>query len=175
MPASKKPKVVYDGKHIQMLNRDGWEYASRRNLTGIVAIIGVTDAHELLLIEQFRPPLNQSVIEIPAGLAGDVKGSENESLPKAARRELLEETGYSCRSLRQVAAGTPSGGICDEVITLFLATGLTLTATPHGDEAEHITTHLIPLAKVEPWLKTQRRRGKEIDLKVYAALHWALR
>lgn len=169
----KKPTVVYNGKFIRMVDRDGWEYASRKNLSGIVGIIGITDRKELLLIEQFRPPLNRSVIEIPAGLAGDLKGSENEVLSRAARRELLEETGYVCKSLKQVAVGSSSAGICDEIITLFLATGLTFTGTAHGDGSEDIATHLVPLEKVDAWLKRQRRRGKEVDLKVYAALHWA--
>jgi 8-oxo-dGTP pyrophosphatase MutT (NUDIX family) len=99
--AAKKPKIVYDGKYIRMVDRNGWEYASRKNLTGIVGVIGVTDRNELLLIEQFRPPVNKQVIEIPAGLAGDLKGSRNEELAKAARRELFEETGYTCKALSQ--------------------------------------------------------------------------
>jgi ADP-ribose pyrophosphatase len=172
--AGKKLKAVYDGKFIRVIDRNGWEYASRKNLSGIVGIIGVTERNELLLIEQFRPPINKPVIEIPAGLAGDLKGSRNEGLAKAARRELLEETGYICKTLRQVAAGTASAGICDEIITLFVATGLTHIGTAHGDGTEHITTHLIPLDKVEAWLRKQRRNGKEVDLKVYAALHWAM-
>ena len=77
--AEKRPKVVYDGKFIRMVSRGGWEYASRKNLSGIVGIVGVTDLGEMLLIEQFRPPINKIVIEIPAGLAGDIKGSENEA------------------------------------------------------------------------------------------------
>ena len=176
MPKSKtnvKPKVVYDGRFIQMVNINGWEYATRKNLTGIVGIIGITDKNELLLIEQFRPPIGKMVIEIPAGLAGDIKGSENEALANAARRELLEETGYKCKTMKQVAAGCSSAGICDEIITVFIAKGLKHVEDAHGDGSEQITTHLVPLDKVENWLKNQRKKGKEIDLKVYGALAWA--
>ena len=173
MATKKKPTVVYDGKFIRMLSRNGWEYASRKNLSGIVGIVAVTDAKELLLIEQFRPPVNATVIEIPAGLAGDIAGSEGEPLARAAKRELLEETGYTAKRMKQVAIGVPSAGICDEVITMFLATGLKKTGEPHGDGSEQITTHLVPVAKVEAWIKRQLRKGKQVDLKVYSALYWA--
>lgn len=171
--AAKKPKVVYDGKFVRMVSRDGWEYASRKNLSGIVGIIAITDDDELLLIEQFRPPVNTTVIEIPAGLAGDIAGSESESLAIAAKRELLEETGYTAKRMKQVAVGVPSPGICDEVLTLFLATGLKKTGEAHGDGSEQITTHLVPVDKVEAWVKRQLKAGKQIDLKVYSALYWA--
>jgi ADP-ribose pyrophosphatase len=171
--ARRKPQVVYDGKFLRMLTRDGWEYASRKNLSGIVGIVGLTAAGELLLIEQFRPPIGKVVIEIPAGLAGDVAGSERESLATAARRELLEETGYTATRLRQIAVGVPSAGICDEVITLFLATGLKKTSPAHADSSEQITTHLVPVDKVQTWLKRQIKAGKTVDLKVYSALYWA--
>lgn len=171
--AKGKPKVVYDGKFIRMMTTNGWEYASRKNLSGIVGIIGVTDAGELLLIEQSRPPVGKNVIEIPAGLAGDIAGSESESLAIAAKRELLEETGYTAKRLKQVAVGVPSAGICDEVVTLFLATGLKKTADAHRDGSEQITTHLVPVYKVEAWIKRQIKAGKTVDLKVYSALYWA--
>lgn len=175
MATRKNPATVYEGKFIRVDSRDGWEYATRKNLRGIVGIIAVTDAGELVLIEQYRPPLNANVIEIPAGLAGDVKGSEGEALATAARRELLEETGYVARKMTRVAAGTSSAGICDEVITLFVAAGLRRAGDGHGDETEQISTHLVPLDKVQAWLKRQQRRGKQVDLKVYAALYWARR
>lgn len=173
MPKSTSPKTVYPGKFIQMKSRNGWEYASRTKATGIVGIVAVTDNNELLLIEQFRPPVNQIVIEIPAGLAGDTKGSEGETLLAAAKRELLEETGYTARRWKQVAVGVPSAGICDEVITLFLATGLKKVAEAAGDASEDITTHLVPVAKVDAFIKRQLRKGKTVDLKVYSALYWA--
>jgi ADP-ribose pyrophosphatase len=173
MAKSNKPTTVYDGKFIRMVSRGGWEYATRPKISGIVGIIAVTDAGELILIEQHRPPLNATVIEIPAGLAGDVAGSEREPLVEAAKRELLEETGYRAKRMKQVAAGASSAGITDEIITLFLAVGLKKIEEAKGDGDEQITTRLVPLDKVEGWLKRQQRAGKQVDLKVYAALHFA--
>lgn len=173
MAKSSKPKTVYDGKFIRMVSRGGWEYVTRPKTTGIVGIIAVTDADELILIEQHRPPMNATVIEIPAGLAGDMVGSEGEPLVEAAKRELREETGYVPRRMKQVAAGASSAGITDELITLFLATGVKKIAEATGDGGEEITTRLVPLDKVDGWLKRQQRAGKQVDLKVYGALHFA--
>ena len=173
VPPMVKPsdRVVYRGKHVQMVARGGWEFAHRPEVTGIVGIVAVTDARELVLIEQHRPPLDAVVIEIPAGLAGDVAGGE--TLAVAARRELLEETGYSARRMRPLARGASSAGITDELITLFLATGLRKTGPGEGDGGERIATHLVPLDDVEAWIKRRQKRGKQVDLKVYAALHFA--
>ena len=48
----------------------------------------------MLLVEQHRPPVNQTVLELPAGLVGDLSNQPLENLEQAAKRELLEETGY---------------------------------------------------------------------------------
>lgn len=171
----RKPTVVYAGRFIQLCTSGTWEYAHRPKITGIVGIVAVTDENELILIRQFRPPLGCDVIEIPAGLAGDVAGSEKEPLSAAAKRELLEETGYSARSMKPLTFGTSSAGLTDEVIHLFLATGLKKTGDGHGDGSEQIETLLIPLEKVENWLKRQQKQGAQVDLKVFAALFFARR
>ncbi len=164
---------LYKGKHLQMWRRGKWEYAHRPKISGIVCIVAVTDAKELVLISQHRPPLDRDVIEIPAGLAGDIVGSENESLAIAAKRELLEETGFAAKRMKPLTFGTSSAGLTDEVIHLFLATDLKKVADAHGDGSEQIDTHLIPLNKVEAWLKRQQKAGRLVDLKVFAALHFA--
>ena len=108
-------------------------------VTGIVAIIAVTDDGKLLLVEQDRPPVGRRVIELPAGLAGDENGAEHEDLATAARRELREETGYDAAEMVRVAAGPPSAGMTDEVITLFRARGLRKVDDAGGVGSEQIT------------------------------------
>src|SRR5690242_380371 len=117
-------ETVYDGKHIKLVRRNSWEFVTRKHLRGIVGIVAVNDQGRMLLVEQWRPPLMRHVIELPAGLAGDVAGHEGEDLETAARRELLEETGYEAETMEELADGTVSAGITDEIITLFRATGL---------------------------------------------------
>src|ERR1700759_4607932 len=94
MSEPSEPTTVYDGKYIRMVKRGKWEYAARKGVSGIVAIIAVTDDGKLVLVEQYRAPVGKRGIELPAGLAGDVAGQEDEELAAAAGRELLEETGY---------------------------------------------------------------------------------
>jgi ADP-ribose pyrophosphatase len=64
-------------------------YVERCKTSGIVAILPITQKQELILVEQFRVPVNQRVIEIPAGLAGDLEGAEDEALAEAANRLVL--------------------------------------------------------------------------------------
>ena len=96
---AENPKVLYRGRHIELAARGKWEFARRPGVSGIVGIIAVTDDRKLVLVEQDRPPVGKRVIEIPAGLAGDVEAARAEELADAARRELLEETGYDAASL----------------------------------------------------------------------------
>jgi ADP-ribose pyrophosphatase len=102
------PIILADGKYLRFVRRSGWEYVERRGITGIVGIVAVTDEGKLLLVEQYRTPVNKRVIEIPAGLVGDEAGKEAESLLSAARRELQEETGYYAGNLLPLASGPSS-------------------------------------------------------------------
>lgn len=165
--------TLYEGKFLSVVKTANWEFVRRRNLSGIVGIVAVTDDGKLILIEQYRPPVGANVIELPAGLAGDVAGSESEDLSDAARRELLEETGYEAKRMKLLGAGAASAGLSDEIITLYLATGLKKTGTGDGDGHEQITTHEVPLDRVEAFLKRQVKAGKLVDLKVYGGLHFA--
>jgi len=173
MSEQSKTDIVADGKHIQLVRRGSWEFARRKGICGIVGVVAVTDNGRLVLVEQDRPPVGKRVIELPAGLAGDAKGHEAEDLADAARRELLEETGYSARSMERLAAGAASAGMTDEVITLFRATGLTKTGDAKGDGSEDIAVHEVPLDAVTHWLAAREREGKLIDLKVYCGLYFA--
>lgn len=171
---SSSRKVLARGNHLELVQQDRWEFASRPNVTGIVAIVAVTDDRKLLLIEQHRVPVGKHVIELPAGLAGDADEHRLEPLELAARRELLEETGYEASTWRKVAEGTPSAGLSDEIITLFHATGLKKTGSGEGDGSEQITLHEIPLADVADWLSQRVQQGCMVDLKVYSGLYFAM-
>jgi ADP-ribose pyrophosphatase len=166
------PTVIAAGKHIRLMRRGNWEYAERSEITGIVAIIAITDDGNLILVEQYRPPVNQNVIELPAGLVGDMPGKEHEELLAAARRELLEETGYDAEQTALLATGPVSAGISTEIISLVRATKLTKIARGGGIDNEQITIHLIPVAKARRRLAEFATDGPLVDLKIYAALNF---
>jgi ADP-ribose pyrophosphatase len=163
-------KILCEGKFLRLMRRGTWEYCERMKISGIVGIAGVTDEGKLLLVEQYRIPLGKSCIELPAGLAGDIPGEENEDMVNAAGRELLEETGYSASSIRFICEGPPSAGSSTEMIRIYLATGLERTGDGGGDASEEIVLHEIPVVEVPKWLKEQERLGKLVDLRIYTAL-----
>lgn len=168
-------RVLHEGRFLRLAARGGWEFVERTNAQGVVVVIAVTDQGELVLIEQERRPVGAPVIELPAGLSGDDPGSHGEELASAARRELLEETGYQADDLELVTRGPTSAGLTSEVITVFRARGVRRVAAGGGVEGEAITIHHVPLAEVPAWLDAAQARGALVDPKVYAALWFATR
>jgi ADP-ribose pyrophosphatase len=161
------------GRFLRFVVRDGWEFADRVGIAGIVGIVAVTDDRELLLVEQHRPPVGGAVLELPAGLVGDEIGTEHEGLLDGARRELREETGYEAVNWEVVASGPTSPGTTSEIIALVLATGLTRVGPGGGQGGESLTVHLVPLDGAETWLHAREKTGVLVDLKIYAGLWFA--
>lgn len=163
--------TMAEGKFLCLLKRGRWEFVRRKDITGVVGVVALTDAGELLLVEQFRHPVGVRCVELPAGLVGDVDAGE--SVETSAARELEEETGYRAAGVEILSSGVTSAGLTDERVTLCRATGLTRVSDGGGDESEEIEVHAIPLAGVPQFLKEKEMAGRLIDLKVWSALWWA--
>ena len=173
-PAEAEPLVsIAEGKHMRLVRRGRWEYAERRVASGAVVIIAVTREQNLILIEQFRVPVGKRVIELPAGLVGDLEEIADEDGADAAGRELIEETGYQAKSVKLLTRGPISAGFGNEMIALYRATGVKKIAAGGGVEGENIIIHEVPLATVTTWLKRKARAGVLIDPKIYAGLFFA--
>ena len=166
--------ILARGKWVDFVSRGSWEFVTRKNICGIVAIAAVTDEGKIVLVEQYRQPMGKVVIELPAGLAGDSAGLEGEPLEQAARRELLEETGYEAREMIRLLEGASSAGITDETVTLFLARHLTRVSDGGGSGGECITVHEVPVKELIPWLLKQIAAGKTLDLKLFSGLCFAI-
>jgi len=140
-------KRVYDGKIIN-LKVDTVSLPDGRTATrevvehaGAVAIVPLNEKGELLLVRQYRYAAGKSLLEIPAG-----KLEPGENPLECARRELLEETGYEAGDLQQLFSIFSTPGFTNEVLHLFLATGLILKGqTP--DEDENIEVISIPFKR----------------------------
>lgn len=169
-PRSKKPRVIARGRFIQLVESGGWEYATRANASGVVAVIAVTLEQQLILTEQFRPPVGKMVIDLPAGLAGDIADQADELLVEAAKRELVEETGYTAKVWKQLYTAPSSPGMTNEIVTYFQARNARAVEAGGGVEGEQITSHAIPLRSIRRWLKTRMKQGVYVDPKVYVAL-----
>lgn len=147
-----------------------WESFERVNCKGIVAVVPVTDNKEALLIKQFRPPVNRYVVEFPAGL-----NDRGDALEDAARRELLEETGYSAREMIYLGEGPVSSGASGEVLTVFLAKGLEFKGIGNRDETEDIEVIKVPLFELYQKLSDLQSEGNLVDLKICGLLELAKR
>lgn len=163
--------ILYSGRYLSLLERDGWEFTSRSNARCVVVLVAVTTRREIVLVEQFRKPVNASVIELPAGLVGDLS-DPNEHILEAAARELEEETGFSAANLNAFMECPNSAGMSDEIIFFVQATGLERVGPGGGDASEDIVVHVVPLTDADEWLAGQQADGKPIDPKIYAALYW---
>jgi ADP-ribose pyrophosphatase len=88
---------------------------------GAVAVVAVTKDKELVLVRQFRKPVGDVLLEIPAGVT-----KKGESGEDCARRELEEETGYHAKKVRKIWEGYATPGYSDEVIQYYLAEDMNL-------------------------------------------------
>lgn len=88
--------------------------------SGAVVIVPVLDNGNIVFVRQYRYPVSEFLLELPAGKLG--RGDEN--IEDCARRELLEETHYSCERIEKLTEFFTSPGFCDEKLHLFAANGL---------------------------------------------------
>ncbi len=166
-------RVLAEGHFARLVAQHGWEWVERVNSTGAVVIVALTAQRELVLVEQYRIPLQRRVLDLPAGLAGDEPGTHGEDLAAAARRELLEETGFVAPRLEFLNEGPSSAGLASETYALFLARDAQRVAAGGGDDKEDIQVHVVPLAEITTWLDARRQSGVMIDPKIFAALYFA--
>lgn len=167
-------KIIAEGRYIRVVEENHWEYIERKRAHGVVAMVAVTPEGRLLLVEQYRETMKGPVIELPAGLVGDEDETEHD-FAAAATRELLEETGYEAADMALLTEGPSSSGLSNEVITFFMARGVTRRHDGGGVEGENITVHEVPLAGVQDWLEGKVRAGLQIDPRIYIGLYFAER
>ena len=130
---------------------------------GAVVVIAPLDNGKLLFERQYRYPLQQVFLELPAG-----KIDPGEPILDTARRELREETGYKAKTWRHLATMHPCIGYSNEKIEIFLARGLSYV----GHERDHEEfLEVLEVSLADAMLAV--RDGEISDGKTIAALLWA--
>ena len=107
---------------------------------GAVCVVPVTDDKKVVMERQFRYPIDSVISEIPAGKLD----SKDEDRLEAAKRELVEETGYTADNWTDIGIYYPAAAYSDEKITMYMATGLH-KGTQKLDEDEFLNVELVPL------------------------------
>ena len=147
-----------------------WEALERVGIGGIVVMVAITPDRTVILERQFRPPMGRDVIELPAGLV-----ENDESMETAAKRELIEETGWSAGTLQFLAEGPISTGASTETLRAYLCTDLEHVGKNGGDDNEIIEVIEVPINAVQDFLRTEQSKGALVDLKVFGLVELARR
>lgn len=166
------PETMCEGDWLRLVRRGRWEYAERTHGQGMaVVIVAVTPNDELLFVEQPRVATGTRTIELPAGLVGDQDGGD--TLEGAARREMIEETGWSPGKVEVLLVGPTTAGMSNERAAFVRASDLARVGEGGGDEHEDIVVHAVPRVRAAAWLLEMAAKGYEIDLKVWGGLWFA--
>lgn len=161
-------EVVYKGiflnmKRDQVRLPDG-QTALREYLThpGAVAIVPILSDGRVLLERQYRYPIGQAVIEIPAG-----KLDPNEDPLVCAKRELQEETGYQAKSWQFLGRIHPVISYSNEFIDIYLAQDME-PGHAHLDDEEFLDVFAASVEEIESWIA----QGKITDVKTIISIYW---
>ena len=159
---------VYDGIFLKMkrdtVSLPDGQHAVREYLEhpGAVAILAVLDDGRILLERQYRYPIAQAVIEIPAG-----KLNAGEDPLLCAQRELQEETGYTAKHWSKIRRIHPVISYSTEFIDIYLAEGLS-PGPARLDEEEFLDVFAAPLEELLHWVEM----GKITDVKTIISTYW---
>ncbi len=128
-------------------------------------VVAITKNNEVVLVKQYRHGVQEVLLELPGGVVDD-----GENPLEGAKRELMEETGYSAGNIIEVGRLYPNPAIQQNTLYCYLATDVELTGEQHLDDAEEIEVQLVPLEE----LIEMTRQGKFLHALNVAVLFQAL-
>jgi ADP-ribose pyrophosphatase len=164
-------ETMWQGRFITAVRQGKWEYVNRARGIRAAVILAIDETaagKDIILVEQYRVPIGQPCIELPAGLVGD--DDSDEAPEVAAARELEEETGYAAAEWMVAGEFYSSPGMVGESFTMMVARGLTRVSEGGGVEGEDIIVHRVPLADIHDFIAAKRAEGYGIDVKLLSVL-----
>lgn len=146
-----KPWKILDSRHpFPKFRMDTCELPTGKNYKAFVLefdswanVVALTKNNEVVLVSQYRHGVQEISLELPGGVVDD-----GESPLEGARRELMEETGYSSDRFVEVGRLYPNPAIQRNTLYCYLALDVELTGEQHFDESEEIEVRLMPLDEV---------------------------
>lgn len=171
-----KDEIIYNGKFIEVKKRHFlgqgkkpgiWEIVKRKTYGKIISIAAITENNELILEKIFRIPLNDYVIELPAGLMDEKDESEEECV----KRELLEETGYKVDKVNLLTSGPFNTGLTSDEMAIYLGKQAELIQKPELDLEEDIEVIKVSLKNLPDYLLNSKIK---VDLKIWAVMYFIL-
>ncbi len=168
-------KEIFDGRIIRLrvdtVEMPGGNLAEREIIEhpGGVGIVAITDSDEIIMVKQFRKPIEKAIYEVPAG-----KLDKGEDHRLCGIRELGEETGYTAENFVYLGYMYPSPGFADEVTHLYLGTGLT-PGEAHLDPDEYLDIEYIKTSKVVDMIMNNEINDAKTIFGVFKALEYLKR
>ncbi|HOO12413.1 MAG TPA: NUDIX hydrolase [Bacillota bacterium] len=163
MEKTLESKTVYKGRIINLrldsvvLENGNTALREVVEHPGAVGIVALKDNGDIVMVKQYRKAADQMLLELPAG-----KLEQGEDPADCAARELTEETGYIAANLRYLVSFYTSPGFSNEVMHMFLATGLSQGENDPDDDEMVETVEISRDRAVDMILKGEIKDGKTI-------------
>lgn len=157
---------IFQGRIIRLVERDLVLPNGRRTKfhivlhPGAVAIVPVHANGDVVLLKQFRPTIGETIYEIPAGTI-----ERGEKPLATAKREIIEETGFSAKKWEKIGEFYTAPGFCTELMHVYVAKELTPAQLP-GDADEILKPVRMPIDAALKLIRTKKIR----DAKTIAGL-----
>jgi ADP-ribose pyrophosphatase len=171
MPQLKSEHLILSGSRfnvhsMELVGDDGKTYTREViRHPGAVVLLPLLDRDHVVMIENHRPTVAKTLLELPAGTR-----EPNEPAERTAARELTEETGYHAGKLELIHEFYSAPGICDELMSLYIARDLTL-GEPDREAVEQITNRVASRKEIADWVSSGMIRDAKTLIGLYAFLH----
>jgi len=133
---------------------------------GGVGIVAITDDNKILMVKQYRKPIEKAIIELPAG-----KLDKNEDIEVCGRRELEEETGYKAKEFTYLGYMYPSPGFDNEVTHLYLARDL-YKGEVNLDEDEYLDVYKYDISEVKEMIMNNEINDAKTVIGFFKAMEY---